>query len=45
MELPESVACTVKLKEPLAVGVPDMTPVLEFSDSPVGSEPVDIVQV
>ena len=37
--LAESVARTVKLKVPLAVGVPVMAPVAAFKLSPAGSEP------
>ena len=39
-----SVTLTVKLAVPAgAVGVPEITPVLAFSDRPVGSEPAEIV--
>ncbi len=41
----ESVTCAVKLETPIAVGVPEMTPVPLFSDSPAGSEPPDIDHV
>ena len=34
--LSESVACTVKVVFPLAVGVPEMTPVDAFSCNPAG---------
>src|SRR6202453_1953180 len=37
--LPESVTCTVKAELPAAVGVPEITPVEAFSDSPAGSDP------
>jgi hypothetical protein len=43
--LPESLTCMVKLKVPGAVGVPEMTPVLLFSDRPAGSEPLAIDHV
>ena len=43
--LPESVNMTVKLKTPVAVGVPEMTPVLLLSVRPVGSEPVATTHV
>ena len=43
--LAESVARTVKLKVPLAVGVPVMAPVAAFKLSPAGSEPLVIDQV
>ena len=35
----------VKEKLPLAVGVPEITPVDEFSPSPIGSEPETILYV
>ena len=35
----ESDTCTVKLLVPVPVGVPDMTPVEAFRESPVGSVP------
>jgi hypothetical protein len=41
----ESVTLTVKLKTPVAVGVPLMTPVPEAIERPVGSEPESIDQV
>ena len=41
----ESVTCAVKLEVPIAVGVPEMTPVALVSDSPAGSEPLDIDQL
>ena len=34
-----SLTCTVKLLVPVPVGVPEITPVLAFSDKPVGKEP------
>ena len=34
-----SLTCAVKLLAPVAVGVPEITPVLVFSDRPVGKEP------
>ena len=40
-----SAAWTVKLDVPAVVGVPEITPVAALSDSPAGSEPVDIDQV
>ena len=36
--VPESVAVTVTLNVPVAVGVPEMTPVLELMFNPGGSE-------
>jgi hypothetical protein len=36
----ESVSWSVKLLVPVAVGVPEMTPVLGFKVSPAGSEPL-----
>jgi hypothetical protein len=41
----ESVTCKVKLETPIAVGVPEMTPVPLFSDIPAGSEPFDMDHV
>ena len=41
----ESVARTVKLDVPALVGVPEMTPVVPFSDSPPGNVPLTIVQL
>ena len=38
-------ACTVKLKLPDAVGVPERTPVLLLSVMPAGKAPAEIVQV
>ena len=38
-------ACTVKLNEPAAVGVPFRTPVEMLSVRPVGSVPVAMLQV
>lgn len=35
----ESIACTVKLLVAAVVGVPEITPVPGFKDSPLGSEP------
>jgi hypothetical protein len=35
----KSAACTVKLKVPAAVGVPEITPVDGSSDNPPGSDP------
>jgi hypothetical protein len=43
--LPESVTWTVKLKAPVVVGVPEMTPVPLLSPRPVGSEPLVIDHV
>jgi hypothetical protein len=40
----ESVTFTVKVKTPVAVGVPEIVPEL-LKDSPAGSEPVTTVQV
>src|SRR5690349_9630576 len=40
-----SVTCTVKLLVPDELGVPEMTPVVEFSASPAGRLPVVIDQV
>ena len=40
-----SVTLTVKLLVPVAVGVPEMTPVLGASDKPAGSVPAEIDQV
>ena len=40
-----SVTCTVKLLVPEAVGVPEITPVLLFKVSGLGSVPVVIVHV
>ncbi len=42
---PDAFNCMVKLKVPMAVGVPDKTPVAAFSVSPVGREPDVILQV
>ena len=42
---PESVAVTLKLNVPVAVGVPPSTPVLELSVMLVGSEPEVTAQV
>ncbi len=39
-----SVTETVKLDVPVAVGVPDMTPVVALSDKPPGSDPLAIDQ-
>jgi len=41
----ESVTFTVKVEVPVAVGVPEMTPVLAFSVKPDGSVPTLILQV
>ena len=41
----ESDTCAVKLETPIAVGVPEMTPVPLFRDKPEGSEPLDIDHV
>jgi hypothetical protein len=43
--LAESVSWSVKLLVPMAVGVPEITPVLEFRVSPAGSEPLMMDQV
>jgi hypothetical protein len=40
-----SVACTVGVNVPEALGVPESTPVLAFSDIPLGSEPAVIAHV
>ena len=40
-----SVTWEVKLDVPAAVGVPDIVPVDELSDSPAGRVPTDIDQV
>ncbi len=40
-----SVTCTVKLLVPNAVGVPEITPVLDASKRPVGRVPEAIDQV
>jgi hypothetical protein len=40
-----SVALTVKLDVPAAVGVPLIVPVLAFIDKPAGSEPAEMVHV
>ena len=40
-----SATWTVKLDVPAVVGIPEITPVAAVSDSPAGSEPVDIDQV
>ena len=40
-----SFTCTVKLEVPTVVGVPEMTPVLEFRLSPAGREPTVIDQL
>ena len=42
---PASVTCTVKLLVPKTVGAPEITPVLLFKFSPLGSVPVVIDQV
>jgi len=42
--LPESVTVAVKLVVPLAVGVPEITPVAEASDRPAGRLPLVIDQ-
>lgn len=44
VRFPESVTCTVKVKLPLDVGVPLITPLLDM-ESPGGSDPVVMVQV
>ena len=41
----EFVALTEKLKVPIAVGVPEITPVVSLKLKPVGSLPLDIDQV
>ena len=38
-------ACTVKLNDPAAVGIPLRTPVVALSVRPVGSVPEDTLQV
>ncbi len=43
--MPESVNSTVKLYDPLVVGVPEMTPVEALSESPGGREPEEIDHV
>ena len=40
-----SVTCTVKLVVPMAVGVPEITPVLEARLSPAGNAPTETDQV
>jgi hypothetical protein len=35
----ESLASTIKAKEPLTAGTPEITPVLEFNDKPAGRAP------
>jgi hypothetical protein len=40
--LPESVTLAVKLKVPVAVGVPEMTPLEEFSERPAGKFPEEM---
>ena len=40
-----SVTLTVKLLVPVAVGVPEITPVLAVSDKPAGNDPELIDQV
>jgi hypothetical protein len=40
-----SVALTVKVNVPVAVGVPLIAPVLAFIDKPAGSDPADTLQV
>lgn len=42
---PESVAVTVKLVAPPAVGVPEIAPVEGLSDNPAGSEPLVMLKV
>ena len=42
--LSESVTCAVKLEVPVAVGMPEMTPVPTPRPSPVGREPAVINQ-
>ena len=42
---PESVTVTVALNVPPAVGVPEMDPLVGFSDSPPGSDPAVMLQV
>ena len=41
----EFVALTVKLKVPIAVGVPEITPVVSFKTKSVGNLPLEIVQL
>lgn len=43
--LSESVTCTVKEVVPVAVGVPDRVPALEFSVSPGGNAALEMLQV
>ena len=45
VRLAESVAFAVKENVPNCVGVPEIAPVLEFSDSPPGKEPELTVQL
>jgi len=40
-----SVAVTVKVNVPVAVGVPEIRPLLVIGDSPVGSDPAVMVNV
>jgi hypothetical protein len=42
--LPESVAFTVKLLVPVAVGVPEIRPVVDPSVKPAGRLPLEMVQ-
>ena len=42
---PESCTCTVKLNVPATVGVPDITPVEELINIPVGRKPDPILHV
>jgi hypothetical protein len=39
-----SETCTVKLFGPALVGIPEITPVLEVSVSPAGSDPAEMDQ-
>ena len=41
----ESVAVTLKLKVPVAVGVPETVPVVELRESPAGSCPDEMEKV
>ena len=40
-----SVTITVRLKSPVAVGVPEITPVLVFRVKPAGRLPAEMLQV
>lgn len=44
-EAAESIACTVKLKVPVVVGVPEIAPVDVFRFNPDGKDPVATIHV